>query len=137
MNKAINQETYERLLRWCEGKLSEAEIILLEEQMSKDQTLRAHAMELQEFMQLGQAADFHFKPFLAGRVLHQLSEAQVENPLQSLQFAFSRLALPAFAVMLLLLAITFIGEQSLSMDAVLGISDLDVEDVYTQYLISL
>ncbi|MEL7532780.1 MAG: hypothetical protein AAFN10_15785 [Bacteroidota bacterium] len=138
MKEAINQETYERLLRWCEGSLSKADALQLEEEMHENQVLREKANELKQFYALGQAADFHFKPFLAGRVLHQLEQqTQSENPLQSLQFAFSRLALPAFAIMLLLLAITFVGEQSLSIDAVLGLADLNVEDLYSEYIISL
>ncbi|MEM6347605.1 MAG: hypothetical protein AAF927_27205 [Bacteroidota bacterium] len=138
MKETINQKTYERLLRWCEGSLNEAEVSQLEEEMRTNPILNQRAKELKQLYALGQSADFHFKPFLAGRVLHQLKqEAQTEHPLQSLQFAFSRLALPAFAIMLVLLAITFVGEQSLSMDAVLGLADLDVEDLYSQYIISL
>lgn len=138
MKQTINNETYERILRWCEGSLSEAEVQLLQDEMDQDDQLKQEALSLQQVYALGQEADFHFKPFLAGRVLHQLSDNQADDSIsQSLQFAFQRLALPAFAIMLLLLAFTFIGEQSLSLEAVIGTADLGVEDVYSQYLISL
>lgn len=138
MKKAISPEIYELLLRWCEGELSETEAKELAEKMEADPALKSAAQDLAKLHELGKSADFRFQPFFVGRVMHQLEHGESqENPLQALQFAFQRLALPAFALMMVLLLLTFVGEQSLSIETIVGTADLDVEDVYSQYFYSL
>ncbi|MEL6593446.1 MAG: hypothetical protein AAFQ68_25325 [Bacteroidota bacterium] len=138
MKKAISPEIYELLLRWSEGELNEDQAKALTEKMEADHELKRAAQDLASLQELGKHAEFRFQPFFVGRVMHQIEQNdQQENPIQALQFAFQRLALPAFAVMIVLLVLTFIGEQSLSLEAIVGTSNLDVEDVYSQYFFSL
>ncbi|MEO1450597.1 MAG: hypothetical protein AAFV07_13795, partial [Bacteroidota bacterium] len=76
--------------------------------------------------------DFRFNPFFATRVMARIEQlkAPAESLVESLEAAFLRVSLPAFAMVLALLAFIFFSETSLSVEALTGTESVEFSDVF-------
>ncbi len=135
MNK---DQLYHLLLRSLDEPLSKQEQVQLDTALSQSPELRAEKEKLLEVRALleEQETAYQFKPFFAGRVMEQIRleknppmKASSMDFLTALILSFQRLAVPSFALICLLLAYTYFTTDSLTLQAVMGISDVAPEDL--------
>ena len=125
---------YTLLLRSLDESLSPEEEQQLAEALEKFPDLQKEKTELEEMRRMLQGQELRFSPFFASRLMNRLqSRGQKvrESWLTQMSFAFHRVSIPAFAVAGLLLLTTFLVEQSLSLDVLIGTSELTVDDMMT------
>jgi hypothetical protein len=139
MKKKNHTEMLELLLRSQQETLPPQEAERLAKALAKNPELQTTAKNLAQLHDLKGEEAFAFKPFFTGRVMHRIEQLAEQKPefASALQFAFRRLALPAFAIMLGLVVITLVSEQSLSLEAITGFSEISVDDLWTEYVLSL
>lgn len=135
MNK---NQLYHLLLRSLDESLSKQEQSQLETALSQSAELRAEKKQLLEVRALleRQETAYQFKPFFAGRVIEKIRleknpSIQTSNIdfLTALVLSFQRLAVPSFTLICLLLAYTYFTTDTLTLQAVMGISDVALEDL--------
>jgi hypothetical protein len=65
-----------------------------------------------------------FRPFFATRVMSRLEKLQEATLQQGIVFAFKRFALPVLAAAVILLLVALTGSNTFSIDALLGVEQL-------------
>ncbi|MEZ4775036.1 MAG: hypothetical protein R3D00_17765 [Bacteroidia bacterium] len=82
---------------------------------------------------------FQFQPFFSSRVMARLEKAYKEERewLPGLTFAFSRVALPVLAATIVFLAVIVFKDQTVSLDTLIGTSEISVEDIVGNVFVSL
>ena len=125
---------YPLLLRSLDAPLSAEEQGRLDQALAEDAELASMKQQLLEMRELMQEPQFQFAPFFAAKVLQKLSPEAIQETgwWQDLVFAFQRVSVPAMALMLILFALFAFSEQSVSMDAITGLSDLSMDDFWTE-----
>ena len=123
------------LIRSFDDELSAQEQARLAGALAASAELRAEKARLEVLRAtLGEQA-YAFRPFFATRLMARLQRER-ETWATSLPFAFRRIALPALALVVLLLLTVAYTEQSLSLEVLTGVSGLAVDDPLTQLLVS-
>ena len=139
MKSSQKTEMLELLLKSRQTQLSPEEANRLQKALDEREDLRIAKENLEMLDQIKGEKDLAFRPFFSGRVMHRINQLNEQNPdfVSSLIFAFKRLALPAFAIMLALVVMTLVNEQSLSLESITGLSEISVDDLWTEYVLSL
>ncbi|MEM7656919.1 MAG: hypothetical protein AAF399_12375 [Bacteroidota bacterium] len=125
---------YPLLLRSLDAPLSSEEQQRLDQALAEDAELAKLRTQLLEMREWVSEPGFQFAPFFAAKVLHKLSPEAIQESgwWQDLVYAFQRVSVPAMALMLILFAMLAFAEQSLSLDAITGLSDLSMDDFWTE-----
>lgn len=98
---------------------------ILNQDMAQDENVKA-------FQEIYGKSDFSFQPFFAGRLMMKIQDLknQTENSLeQALNYVFGRISLAGLAVIVFFLANIFINQETFSLDALMGISDVSTDDL--------
>lgn len=131
-------QLYQLLLRSLDESLSEQEQAQLDAGLAQSAELRAEKEQLLALRATleGQADAYQFKPFFAGRVMEKIRleknppvQAANVDFINALVLSFQRLAVPSFALICIMLAYTYFTADSLTLQAVMGISDVAPEDL--------
>jgi anti-sigma factor RsiW len=123
------------LLRSFDEALSAEAQAMLDTALAASPELRAEKARLEALREALAGQEYAFRPFFATRLMARLQRER-ETWASSLPFAFRRIALPALALVLLLLLTVVYTEQSLSFEALTGVSTLAVDDPMTQLFVS-
>lgn len=134
MENDINQ----LLIRSLEESLDEKDQIRLDRALEQSEQLRNEHAELLAMRELIQNQEFQFSPFFSGKVLQKVfhKEAKIPELGNALVFAFNRIAIPVLALIVVLLINTYASHESLSIDAISGVSELSVDDVVADFFVS-
>lgn len=131
----MDQKVLELLYRSFDGQLTQAEQERLDEALRHSQALREEKEKIAAMRQAvsGSAAQT-FQPFFAERVMQRIqgkrkSMAAVgEDFMSSLAWSFRRIAIAGVIAVLLLLAGSFIQKGEISLNAMLAMPQLTIED---------
>ncbi|HAS41890.1 MAG TPA: hypothetical protein DCS93_15525 [Microscillaceae bacterium] len=130
--KPTYQGAYELLLASFDRELTEAETAMLEQGLADFAELRAEKADLEKLRTLVGEQTHAFKPFFAGRVMHKIENLQQRSKEKGLTGwmvrIFPKVAVSGLAVIILLMASTYLVEGSFSLDTLLGISEVAAED---------
>lgn len=120
----------ELLYRAFDAELSEQEQVELENALASSPDLLEEKKRVMEMRQLiGEQSAQTFKPFFAARVMRRIRETH-DDFLISLMWAFKRIAVAGAVATVLLIANNIFIEKNQSLDAILGMPQLTLEDTY-------
>ncbi|OJJ20787.1 hypothetical protein BKI52_09390 [marine bacterium AO1-C] len=126
------QNAYELLLASFDRELTSDEQASLEQGLADFAELRAEKTDLENLRTLVGDQSYAFKPFFSGRVMHKienLKQRSREKGLSSWMVRiFPKVAASGLAIIVLLMASTYLMEGSFSLDTLLGISEVAAED---------
>jgi anti-sigma factor RsiW len=105
-------------------ELSAAEQQQLSQWLQADEALQAEAQKLHRLHTVMAEAALPFRPFFATRVMSRLEKLQEATLQQGIVFAFKRFALPVLAAAVILLLVALTGSNTFSIDALLGVEQL-------------
>ena len=111
------QRAYALLLASFDRKLTSKEQATLDQGLTDFTGLQAEKTDLEQLRAMVGEQTYAFKPFFAGRVMHKI-EVRI----------FPKVAMSGLAIIILLLASTYLIEGSFSLDTLLGISEVATED---------
>ena len=131
---------YNLLLRSLDETLTESEQQQLQEGLSASAELRAEKEKLLKMraMLSNQAKAYDFKPFFEGRVMEKIrtqkapfnqTASSSADFLTALIWSFQRMAVPSFALICIMLIYVYSTADTLSLQAIMGISDIAPEDL--------
>ena len=139
MNK---ESTYNLLLKSLDEHLTEAEELQLQEALAASEELQKEKEKLLKMrtMLSNQQAAYDFKPFFADKVMEKInaekaptSKAKTNQSeidfISALLLSFQRLAVPSFALICVMLVYVYLTADTLSVQAIMGISDVSPEDL--------
>lgn len=134
----MDDKLHELLLKSLDSPLSPNEELLLKKGLEDYEELQNLKQTYLKQRELISSQEFRFKPFLATRVIAQIEKQKQElgEWIPGLSFAFQRLALPVFAIVLIMLITTIATEQQISIDTILGVSDLSIDDLMNELIVS-
>ena len=136
----INEtQAYKLLLRSLDVSLNPTEQARLDEALARSASLRKEQEHLLAFREMAASQHYRFRPFFTARVMNRLAEAGYGRVMgvPILPAAFKRIAIPALAVIVLLLMGVYFMDGSLSVDAVTGTSGLSLSDIEEIYWVNL
>ncbi|MGB0839760.1 MAG: hypothetical protein ACPGXL_06445 [Chitinophagales bacterium] len=126
----MNKENLQLLLtRSLEESLNLEEQALLHQALNQSADFRQEKKELLQIQATLSNHEMGFKPFFVGRVMtqiEQLAKRAKTDFFDELLFAFRRVAMPSLSVIVLLLAYTYFTEGALTLDTILGLSEMDL-----------
>lgn len=137
MNK---ESTYNLLLKSLDEPLTNVEQLQLEKALANSIELQKQKESLLKMrtMLSNQQIAYHFKPSFEGQVMAKI-HAEKTPPkkanqtdidfITALVLSFQRLAVPSFALICVLLFYVYLTADTLSLQAVIGISDMSPEDL--------
>jgi hypothetical protein len=129
----MNEEMLNLLIRSFDENLSEVERTSLDKALAGSPELREEKKQLFEMRQMiGETAERKFKPFFSSRVMHRIEESQTEqeNFFDSLVWAFRLFAMAGAAAIVLFFALNSKLANDLSIDSILGLPQLSIEDTW-------
>lgn len=128
----MNKRIVELLYRSFDSKLTEAEQSELARALAESPELRREKVQIEETREfLRDGAERSFRPFFSARVLNRIkSERRQADFGASLLWAFRRVALAGAFALLLLIANNIFQSSSVSVDALLGLPQLTIEDTW-------
>lgn len=129
----MNERILDLLYRSFDDELTKEEQRELAEALSSSLELREEKKRITEMRQrIADEAIRSFKPFFSARVLQRLKEETVagEDFFESIVWAFRRIALAGAAALLLLIATNVLTERTVSLDSLLGMPQLTLEDTW-------
>lgn len=115
------------LLKALADELNPSEKEDLELELARNADLRQEWKQLRETQELLGAQAFRLEPFLAGRVMQRIKNEEAILPEFGLQKAFKALVLPVFALVMGLVIFTYVQEDQLTLEALSGTTELQVE----------
>lgn len=118
----------ELIAKAVRGELSPEEAQQWEAICAKEPELAERALVLQNMIEREANLETGFKPFFAGRVMQKLQQKK-ENIPTYLPVAFRWIATPVMALIIGGLIYIGISEGSVSYEAILGLEDLQVDDL--------
>lgn len=125
----MNKSAYEKLLlRSFDEDLSKNELQLLETALARDASLREYQQSVLQLRQKLGEYDASFSPGFKDRVAARLKLGKLVLTPPYLTKIFRRTGMLAAAAILVLLMLVYWHEQSLDLDSLLGLSDLQPED---------
>ncbi len=125
------QRAYALLLASFDRKLTSKEQATLDQGLTDFTGLQAEKTDLEQLRAMVGEQTYAFKPFFAGRVMHKIEHLQHsrEKGLSGWMVRiFPKVAMSGLAIIILLLASTYLIEGSFSLDTLLGISEVATED---------
>lgn len=128
----MNERLLDLLYRSFDDDLTKEEQMELSKALSLSPQLREEKKRITEIRQMIQhEAVRSFKPFFSVRVMLRLRKKTLgqEDFFRALVWAFRRVALAGVVAILLLIANSIWVEKSRSLDTVLGLPQLSLEDV--------
>lgn len=105
-------------------ELSAEEQQQLNQWLQTDEALQPEAQKLYKLHTVIAEAALPFRPFFVTRVMSRLKNLQQATLQQGIVFAFKRFALPVLAAAVILLLIALAGNNTFSIDALLGVEQL-------------
>jgi len=138
MNK---KPTYNLLLKSLDEPLTDAEQLQLEKALADSEELKNEKEKLLEMrtMLSNQQTAYHFNSSFEERVIAKIRSAKTPPKKASNQtdldfiaaliLSFQRLAVPSFALICVMLIYVYLTADTLSLQAVMGISDVSPEDL--------
>ncbi|MEZ4887786.1 MAG: hypothetical protein R3E32_23855 [Chitinophagales bacterium] len=131
---------YNLLLRSLNESLTDEEQLQLQSALAASKELRAEKEKLLKMNAIltNQQNAYHFKPFFAGKVMETISKEYaviqvITNSevdfIAALLLSFQRLAIPSFALMCVMLIYVYLTADTLSLQAIMGISGVSPEDL--------
>ena len=128
----MGKHLQELLMSSFDEALNEAERQELSRALAESENLSKEKEKLEQIRALVSKNQASYRPYFASRVMNRLENLKhagsFENDeSQYLSLAFNRLAVSGALAIILLLGITYFTTGSLSLDAILGISDLSTE----------
>ncbi|OWY20657.1 hypothetical protein C7N43_00205 [Sphingobacteriales bacterium UPWRP_1] len=139
----IPPELYNLLLRSLDAELSPHEAQQLQTALENNEALRIQQQQMLQMRALLAGQQYHFNPGFEDRVMDAINQLQTEGNSRQVDFGtaltltFRRIALSGVAAILVLLFITYLNYQSLSLNAITGIENLNPEDVELYYIVDL
>ena len=133
----IAEHLHNLLLKSLDAELSPEESLKLESALAESEELRTLKEEYLQQKALISNQEFRLRPFLATRVMAGLEKLQeTKEWIPGLSFAFKRLALPVFALILLVLTTAIVVEQQITVDTFLGVSVLSIDELMNDFIVS-
>ncbi|QQS30645.1 MAG: hypothetical protein IPM47_06860 [Sphingobacteriales bacterium] len=137
-----NDKLYHLLLRSLEEDLTLEEQQILNTALQEHEALKKEQQRLISNRNLLAGQVFEFSDGFEDRVMTAVGQIEAAKgkarPFDSsLAVAFRRVAVSGVAAILLLLALTYYHHQSLSVNALTGLSNLEAEDLNLYYSIEL
>ena len=129
----MNEEMLNLLIRSFDENLSEVERTRLDKALAGSPELREEKKQLSEMRQMiGETAERKFKPFFAARLMRRIEESQTEQEdfFGSLVWAFRVFAMVGTAAIVLFFALNSKLANDLSIDSILGLPQLSIEDTW-------
>ncbi|MFQ5822885.1 MAG: hypothetical protein ACE5JB_02395 [bacterium] len=129
----MNERLLELLYRSFDDELSEEDQTELTSALSLFPELLEEKKRIIEMRQMIKGEAVHsFKPFFAAQVMQRIKSESIEQEdfLGSLIWVFRRIALAGTIAILLLLANSVLVEKNNSLDSVLGMPQLTLEDTW-------
>ncbi len=129
----MNEEMLNLLIRSFDENLSEVERTSLDKALAGSPELREEKKQLSEMRQMiGETAERKFKPFFSARVMWHIEESQSEQEdfFGSLVWAFRVFAMVGTAAIVLFFALNSKLANDLSIDSILGLPQLSIEDTW-------
>ncbi len=129
----MNEEMLNLLIRSFDENLSEVERTSLDKALAGSPELREEKKQLSDMRQMiGETAERKFKPFFSARVMRRIEESQSgqEDFFGSLVWAFRVFAMVGAAAILLFFALNSKLANDLSIDSILGLPQLSIEDTW-------
>lgn len=132
-------QAYELLLRSMDTRLEPEEQLLLEQALAQSESLRTEQEKLRTMRELTGSQTYRFKPFFAGRVMNRLLEQAYGRVMgvPILPSVFKQIAIPALALVVILLMGVYFMDGSLTIDSVVGTSGLSLSDIEENYWVNL
>ena len=129
----MNEEMQNLLIRSFDENLSEVERTSLDKALAGSPELREEKKQFSEMRQMiGETAERKFKPFFSARVMRRIEESQAEQEdfFGSLVWAFRVFAMVGTAAIVLFFALNSNLANDLSIDSILGLPQLSIEDTW-------
>ena len=129
----MNEEMLNLLIRSFDENLSEVERTSLDKALAGSPELREEKKQLSEMRQMiGETAERKFKPFFSARVMRHIEDSQSEQEdfFGSLVWAFRVFAMVGTAAIVLFFALNSKLANDLSIDSILGLPQLSIEDTW-------
>jgi len=129
----MNEEMLNLLIRSFDENLSEVERTSLDKALAGSPELREEKKQLSEMRQMiGETAERKFKPFFSARVMRHIeaSQSEQEDFFGSLVWAFRVFAMVGTAAIVLFFALNSKLANDLSIDSILGLPQLSIEDTW-------
>lgn len=129
----MNEQMLNLLIRSFDENLSEVERTSLDKALAGSPELREEKKQLSQMRQMiGETAERKFKPFFSGRVMWRIEESQTEQEdfFGSLVWAFRVFAMVGTAAIVLFFALNSKLATDLSIDSILGLPQLSIEDTW-------
>lgn len=129
----MNERLLALLYRSLDTELSPAEQQELQAGLAASETLRAERRRIVEMRRtLHHQAARRFKPFFSSRVMARVRETRAgeDDSVKALLWAFKRVAVGAAVALLLLMANSVLLQNNRSFEALLGLPESTLEDVW-------
>jgi len=129
----MNEKALELLHRSFDDELSAAELQKLEDALADSPALRDEKKQLLEMRELIRAgAERSFGPFFPAKVVNRIKSEKAGKPdfLASLAWSFRTVAIVSGLVIVFLFAFNSFTRQSISLDSLLGMPKLQLEDTW-------
>jgi hypothetical protein len=128
----MNDELLDLLYRSFDSNLSKEDQARLGDGLSRDAELREEKKRLEQMRSMVlENADRSFKPFFSARVMRKIKdEAPQSDFFESLVWIFRRVAIVGGLALVLLLATNLLVGRGLSLDSLLGMPQISMEDSY-------
>ncbi|MGB0929809.1 MAG: hypothetical protein ACPGVB_03480 [Chitinophagales bacterium] len=137
MNK---ESTYKLLLKSLDEPLTDAEQLQLEKALTESTKLKEEKENLLKMraMLSNQQTAYHFNPYFEGQVMAKIRAEKAPSKkasqtdidfITALFFSFQRLAVPSFALICVVLVYVYLTADTLTLQTVMGISDISPEDL--------
>lgn len=120
----MSNTNYNLLKKSFDEDLSDEEKRILSEALQNSNELRKQKDELVKIRSLLSDQDYSFGASFTDSVMSQINASEQPESDNPIMFAFNRIALPGLAAAIILLLITILGNNSSTLDAILGIESL-------------
>ena len=126
------KELQDLLVASFDRELTEQEQATLEQGLANFTELQAEKANLESIREMVGEQSYAFKPFFASRVMHKIENLKQRSRERGLSVwmlrMFPKVAVSGLAIIIVLMASTYVMEGSFSLDTLLGISEVAAED---------
>jgi len=129
----MNNKILELLYRSFDAMLSQEEKTLLSQALSSSPELREEKKRIEETRRIvSEDAERTFKPFFSTRVMRKINTESLtqDDFFESLVWIFRRIALAGGLSVILLFANSLLSERDLSLDSLMGMPQITLEDSF-------
>ncbi len=129
----MNNKVLELLYRSFDAMLSKEEETLLSQALSSSPELREEKKRIEKTRRIvAEDAERSFKPFFSTRVTQKINTESLTHDdfFESLVWIFRRIALAGGLAVILLFANSLLSERDLSLDSLMGMPQITLEDSF-------